>query len=409
MRAMLAGSDPGTLDTVAARWAAVDLALQQAQEDLLHHTRAATAHWTGTAADAFTARATQLHQAIGDGAAYASHASSGVSYAAEALRAARVDMPPEPASLEGVLTSEQALTTGAPADALHEQQRRHAVAVMKQLEQRYAAAAEMIGTPGTSRINFDRGVFHDDPLQKSQAASQDKSERLENADSFPDDRQGEASHAADSAQATSHQVGGGRESLPSVKYPRFASSGIRENGFEASPQASLDQWWQSSSHNLHAGTTFPQASTSHADLRTPTTSSDPMEIQPIGSNPSIGSDSFAPLPQENRIVLRSSSASQRPRADFSVSTRNPTEGSSRSDFSIDSKPVSSGNSSKDPLQPNPRRGTALGSNGDLQSMPIHAGLERISRRARRQRPPYLTEEPWSWIPPSCANPPVIDK
>jgi hypothetical protein len=156
---MIASSSPATLDTVAARWAAVALALQQAQEDLLRHTRAATAHWTGTAAEAFTARATELHHSIGNGAAYASHACSGVSYAAEALRTARSDMPPEPASLEGVVTSEQARIAGTATDTLHEQQRKQAVAVMEQLEERYAAAAEMIGTPTSLEQNHDRGEF----------------------------------------------------------------------------------------------------------------------------------------------------------------------------------------------------------------------------------------------------------
>ncbi|WP_152628301.1 WXG100 family type VII secretion target [Streptacidiphilus neutrinimicus] len=161
MRAMLAGSNPETLDRVAAKWEAIDLALQQAQEDLLHHTRATTTHWAGTAADAFTARATELHQAIGHGATYASHACSGVSYAADALRAARLEMPPEPASLEDRVTSEQARTTGTATDALHEQQRQHAVAVMERLEQRYAAAAEMIGTPGRCQRSEDLGAFPD--------------------------------------------------------------------------------------------------------------------------------------------------------------------------------------------------------------------------------------------------------
>jgi hypothetical protein len=71
--------------------------LQQAQDDLLHHTRAATAHWSGAAAEAFTARAEQLHRSLGSGAAYASHASSGVCFAADSLRVARLAMPPEPA------------------------------------------------------------------------------------------------------------------------------------------------------------------------------------------------------------------------------------------------------------------------------------------------------------------------
>ncbi|SEL01457.1 hypothetical protein [Streptacidiphilus jiangxiensis] len=156
---MIANADPSTLDTVAARWAAIDVALRQAQDDLAHHTRAATAHWSGAAADAFSARAEQLHASLGNGADFASHACSGVSYAADALRQAHDTMPPEPASLEGVIGVEQASTVGTSASALHEQQRRLAVTVMERLEAKYDAAAQMFGMPASLDQSVDIGRF----------------------------------------------------------------------------------------------------------------------------------------------------------------------------------------------------------------------------------------------------------
>ncbi|MEZ0066550.1 hypothetical protein ABIA32_002562 [Streptacidiphilus sp. MAP12-20] len=162
LRAMIADADAGGLDAVAAKWSAVHDALRQAQDDLLHHTLAATTHWTGAAADAFAARADELHLSLGNGAAYAFNASSGVSCAADALRTAQSTMPAAPDPLEQAARCAAAGTCGEPSP-LMVQRRSEAAGVMERLEERYRAAGEMIGTPARSKRAEDRGVFPPPP------------------------------------------------------------------------------------------------------------------------------------------------------------------------------------------------------------------------------------------------------
>ncbi|MFC1419605.1 WXG100 family type VII secretion target [Streptacidiphilus cavernicola] len=167
LRAMIADADPGSLDTVSARWTAIQQALVAAQADLRTHTGAALQHWEGAAADGFASRASQLAEALGNGAEYASNAGTGVSAAAEALRLAKQTMPKVPSQwdrftraltserngqafdqdLSAGMTREQAIKQDGGQLSLMEERHQQAVAVMERLESSYNAAAQMIGEP----------------------------------------------------------------------------------------------------------------------------------------------------------------------------------------------------------------------------------------------------------------------
>ena len=165
LRAMIENSEPSVLDNISSRWTAIHEALTAAQTDLETHTTAALTHWEGDAADGFATRADQLYQALGNGAAYAFNASSGVSTAADALRVAKQTMPSMPGEMDRLkrkLTSEtndhafradlssgmsrtQAIKLDGGELSLMEERHQQAVAVMETLEMHYNSAAQMIG------------------------------------------------------------------------------------------------------------------------------------------------------------------------------------------------------------------------------------------------------------------------
>ncbi|WP_152627644.1 hypothetical protein [Streptacidiphilus melanogenes] len=395
---MLAHSNPETLDTVAGRWAAIDLALQQAQEDLLHHTRAATAHWAGTAADAFTARAAELHQAIGNGAAYASHASSGVTYAADALRQARLDMPPEPASLEGVVTSEQARTTGT-ADALHEQQRQQAVAVMERLEQRYAAAAEMIGNPASLDQSHDRGVF-----APQTAAS---TVHIEPAAGVTGDPRLATPHA------TSPHPGAGSSETPTETAPtsdplRSAVPATRIPGpTEGSGHATL-QGSSGTGGFMTSGTDSP--SERAATLGPPETPTEGIQIANVAPAPS-GVQAELSVPRQTRGFPTATSIN----TGRSAYKRIPNSLNSATEATCPTPPtrpeVTGGIAQNFPADPEATQLLDSGPPGTFgSSLPAGwSGEQRMPgrRNQRRSRPEYLKEDSYTWLTDQIANPPVI--
>jgi hypothetical protein len=179
LRRMVEDADPGTLDQIAAKWTAISNALTGAQEELLAHTQAATGHWSGAAADGFAKRAGELHESLGNGAAYAGKLSFGVSFAADSLRTAKQSMPKVPGLWDRAsraVTSEtnanqfnQDLASGMTRDAalkldgsqlsLTEERRQQAIVVLQQLEGQYHAAATVIGTPVPVPVREYKGVY----------------------------------------------------------------------------------------------------------------------------------------------------------------------------------------------------------------------------------------------------------
>ncbi|QMU72393.1 hypothetical protein [Streptacidiphilus sp. P02-A3a] len=165
LRAMIEHADPSALTAVADHWTAVNEALLAAQADFRTHTSAALEHWTGAAADGFAARAQQLHEALGNGAQYAAHAGSGVSAAATALTAAKLNMPKAPsewqkitrkatsetgdqqfnADLRSGISRQVALDLDGGQLSATEERHQQAIVVMQTLEGEYNRAGTTIG------------------------------------------------------------------------------------------------------------------------------------------------------------------------------------------------------------------------------------------------------------------------
>lgn len=165
LRAMIEDADPSALTTVADHWTAVNKALLAAQADFKTHTSAALENWTGSAADGFAARARQLHEALGNGAKYAEHASAGVSAAATALKSAKLNMPKAPsewqkisrkatsetgdqqfnADLKSGISRQVALDLDGGDLSATEERHQQAIVVMQTLESVYNKAGKTIG------------------------------------------------------------------------------------------------------------------------------------------------------------------------------------------------------------------------------------------------------------------------
>ncbi|WP_133260005.1 hypothetical protein [Streptacidiphilus pinicola] len=423
---MIADANPETLDSVAAKWAAVDLALQRAQEDLLHHTTAATTHWTGSAADAFTARATVLHHALGAGASYASHASSGVSYAADALRTARYDMPPEPASLDGVVTAEQAQATGTAVDALHEQQRRKAVTVMETLERRYAAASEMIGTPQTSRISFDHGTFPDSPPRSVNLSPAEKADFPSGQASKMDIPVRNGLIPAQGRAPENNTQGPDSLSKMSNDTETASSTTLTSDSYQSSSQgydpgesskegagARLEQQMVVPS-SIDRSTGEPPA---HALDTTPATAlrgqSQTIRHQ-LKSWPPERDSSTLPLASKNQARTTTNTERSSRGLRFKVGRSGAIEKNQRIGTSAPIPEVIGGTACEtyDVRRPidNPATQALAAQPGEFGApgVAMHASTGRASNQSRR-RPQYLSEDPQHWIDPSKSNPHVIDR
>ncbi|WP_370118265.1 WXG100 family type VII secretion target [Streptacidiphilus sp. MAP12-33] len=418
---MIAESDPGTLDTVAARWAAVDVALRQAQEDLLHHTRAATDHWSGTAADAFTARAQRIHASLGNGADFASHASSGVSYAAEALRAARETMPPEPASLEGVVSVEQAGAVGTTASALHEEQRQQAVAVMELLEERYGKAARMIGTPGIARADLDCGQFSETTIQASRdlrlacrppANPTAQSVRSSTDHAGRENRVGPKSSSESPSLPKAGQMPSPQTGLDSLAcHPRSTSSGtVPENENEPVTQKPLIRFASRSGLQSDLSDEF-----SIGNRRARLLPGDTGTLLGIGEtrHPAWGQAPTAASAQRQLSEMSSSDRrnSVAQPSDFRRSRRDGLQQSVEKVDRHSLTPEFGERRTERPAAteaPNPSGVTDSGTQGWIPGLATEGGrMQRIQRG--RHRTSYLKENPEDWLSACVANPPVVDR
>ncbi|MEY9937013.1 hypothetical protein ABH932_000840 [Streptacidiphilus sp. MAP5-52] len=221
LRQMIQDADPAGLENVSYKWRVIHDALVEAQQALGDHTRAATEHWSGSASDAFSARADELAQSLGNGADYALNAADGTSMAARALRDAQGRMPSVPNTVDEFkrwATSETSdsqfksdLASGMSRSAalqrdgsqlsLLEERHQQAIVVMQELEGEYESAAARIGQPASPTVRTDSSVFPPPPSNKPVASTPRSSvNRVEEAPVAP----------GQEAPAGSTWVGGGQ-------------------------------------------------------------------------------------------------------------------------------------------------------------------------------------------------------
>ncbi|MEZ0094028.1 WXG100 family type VII secretion target [Streptacidiphilus sp. EB129] len=254
LRGMIEHADPGDVDRVADKWTAIHEALRTAQADLASHTTAALGHWHGSAADAFATRANELHRSLGNGAAYALNANTGMTTAANALRKAKQTMPEAPGAWDSFtrsITSQSAgnqfnldLATGMTRDqalaaegshlSLQEERHQQAIVVMQELESQYHAAAAQIGERPSGDFSANSSVFPPAPESHNAVGAADATtvrSPIESPDGF---------HSA------------GREAEAQGHAPRASVRPLADHGF--TPAGVPEQHISSGRVTLNTGT-----------------------------------------------------------------------------------------------------------------------------------------------------------
>lgn len=240
LRQMIEDADPAGLDRISDRWRAIHDALVQAQQDLQSHARAATDHWSGTAAEGFAGRADELCQSLGNGASYALKASTGTSMAAAALREAQADMPSVPGTfsmfarwatsetsdaqfqqdLDSGMSRAAAIRRDGGQLSLLEERHQEAIVVMQTLEGHYESAAAVIGQPAPVKQSTNWSVYP--PPPSDQPSAHGSGSAVRGPDEVP----------ADPGQATSvgaRGIGGNPTRLGSTSAPQ-RGTGVELDG-----------------------------------------------------------------------------------------------------------------------------------------------------------------------------------
>ncbi len=398
---MIADANAGGLDAVASRWSAIHDALRQAQDDLLHHTLAATDHWTGSAADAFTSRADELHRSLGNGAAYAFNASSGVSCAADALRTAQSTMPPDPDPLEQAATCAATGTCGEPSPLMLQRQR-EAAAVMDRLEERYRAAGEMIGRPVEYRADTDRGVFPPPPQSQQRPASKLSSAPVHASSRIgkqttPGENHGGASMASASRMGNEPRSG-------TNERPPSGTSGI---GAVAALEGEKDLAQPISFREPSGDLKFPpsaNASNQFASFAPPPAVPANPNADSRATNPEVYNPSYERTSTPNRkdtpkLPGNLEITGRRSLDTHQAEVQLETPESMSNEIIPSNWSTAHGSGASDTPTPATIGGTPV---------PAPAATMGSLRRRRRPRPNWLAESEETWIPTSACNPAVIE-
>ena len=401
LRAMIEHAEPGPLTAVADNWAKVHRALLQAQSDFQAHTASALESWTGTAADGFAARAQQLRDSLGNGAAYAQNAGRGVAAAASALTTAKRTMPAAPSEWQKLArraTSESTdqqfnedLGTGITRDAAlrldggqlsaTEEQHQRAIVVMETLEASYNSAAKTVGKPSNDPL--DRNTIWPPPPATI------THDPATGSDGWPEEAVPLSLHQADGS--------GARLLADSLDPGQVGSRTVLDPG-QVGSRTVLDVG--SPGEGITDGEGLPSVSGQDTAIA--------RASRGLGSG--LGEETGSGDEAVGRSLPRIDGWLGRGRAGFEFGPADAFGGAlaeGADDFAATSATVGPGviRDGESGEQSATHTGSATGALG-MGGLPGGPGSQE-RRRKRRPRPHYLVEDPESWESGVVVNPPVI--
>ncbi|GAA4999745.1 PPE domain-containing protein [Kitasatospora paranensis] len=175
MRSMVEGMDSGSVMAASDPWRRASDSLKQIRTALNTASADATSSWEGTTSDAFYTKMSGLANSVNSAASYANDAAVAMQMMAEAIDAAKQDMPEEPSFLDklGDGISDAAKSTVGVTDedtrtTVTEEKKAQAVAVMQTLSLKYRAATQFLKPPPAGFIDED---YRDLPASDSGGAS----------------------------------------------------------------------------------------------------------------------------------------------------------------------------------------------------------------------------------------------